>query len=181
MTPVYESYANALFKSAEALGCADDVAGELSAMETLVKQCGGYLSSPLIGTGKKTALLRELLDGKVSPLTLEFMLLITARRHIRHFYAAAEQFRRLSGHGNAVVRLRVPFTPEHSILEKLKARLIKEKLIPTNVADTQFQIIEDKTIIGGFVASCDGYQIDTSLRTALMRLLRPERLVHSDD
>ena len=172
MTPGYERYAEALYNTAEKLGCADAVVVELSDMEALMDRCSGYLSNPLISTTKKAALLREILTGKVSPLMLEYILLMTMRRHLRHFYNSAEHFRKLCSRDKAVVRLRVPFRPGDDMLEQLMGRLTKEKLIPENAKQTEFQIEEDKELIGGFVASYNGYQIDTSFRTALNKLRR---------
>jgi len=181
MTPAYERYAEALYRTSVSVGCTDDIACELLAMEEVLMQSNSYLSDPMIGAGEKSALLRELLIGKVSPLTLEFILLMTTRRHLKHFRSAARQFRQLSGHDKTVVRLRIPFEPDKGLLEQLKRCLVKEKLIPADAENMRFDIIEDKELIGGFVASCNGYQIDTSLKTTLMRLLRPERLVYIDN
>ena len=172
MTPAYERYAEALFKTAEKLGCADVVVNELSAMETLIKECRGYLNNPLISTTKKAALLQELLLDKVSPLMLEYILLMTTRRHLKYFYTSAEHFRKLSSRDKAVIELRVPFQPEQDVITHLMSRLVKEKLVPENAKETEFQIVEDKELIGGFVAYCDGYQIDTSFKTALNKLKR---------
>ena len=170
MTPVYERYAEALYNAAESLECSGVVAGELPAMEDLITQCGAYLKNPLANAAQKAATLRELLSGKINPLTLEFILLLTARRHLKHLSAASEHFRQLSGHGKAVVKLRVPFEMERGMLEQIKERLEKEKLIPEGVKETEFQIVEDKELIGGLVANCNGYQIDTSLKTALRKI-----------
>ena len=181
MIPVYESYAEALFEASEKLGCADVVAGELGAMDELLKQCGSYLGNPLISAGTKAAVLRESLSDKLSSLTLEFIVLMASRRHLKHFHATAELYLHLSGYSKPVVRLRVPFIPEQEMLMRLKKRLSAEKLIPENTEDAQVQVIEDKELIGGFIASCNGYQIDTSLKTTLMKLLHPERLVYNSD
>jgi len=181
MTPAFERYAEALYKASERLGCTDDVARELLAIEEILIRCSAYVNNPIIGAGEKAALLRAFLEGRANPLTLEFILLMTTRRHIKYFSPAARQFRRLSGHDKEAVRLRVAYKPEKKLLEQLKRYLTKEKLIPADSGNTRFDIIEDKGLIGGFVASYNGYQIDTSLKTTLMRLLRPERLVNSDD
>jgi F-type H+-transporting ATPase subunit delta len=175
MTPVFERYAEAMYKSAQSLKCVDVVAEEMLDAEDALSQCVSYLNSPLIGAGDKAALLRELLEGKVSPLLLEFILLMTTRRHIRHYHSVVERFRRLSGHGKVVVRLRVPFEPDQNLIGRLKMRFVKEKLIPTDMADKKFDIniVVDNGLIGGFIASCEGYQIDTSLKTALTKLKRP--------
>jgi len=171
MTPAYERYAEALYKAAQDLDCTGGVAGELSAMEEVLARCAAYFDNPLIGANDKSAVLQALLAGKVSPLMLEFVLLLAARRHLKHFRPAAEYFRRLSSRSKVVVRLRVPFEPGQDLLEQLKGFLSKEKLIPADAEEAHFQIIEDKELIGGFVASYDGYQIDTSLKTALNKLL----------
>jgi F0F1-type ATP synthase delta subunit len=181
MIPIYESYAGALYNAAERLGCTGVVVGELPKMEEVLKQCGFHLNNPLISVEKRVAVLRKTLTNKISPLTLEFLLLMTARRHLKHFHATINKFRQLSGYEDTIVNLRVPFAPERNTLVKLKERLTKEKLIPENAKEAHFNIIEDKELIGGFVASCNGYQIDTSLKTAVMKLLSPERLVHFDD
>ena len=181
MIPVYESYAEALYNAAERLDCTGAVVGELPMMEEVLRQCRFYLSNPLISVEKRVAALRKTLTDNVNSLTLELILLMTARRHLKHFHATADKFRRLSGYEDMVVNLRVPYTPERKTLLKLKERLIKEKLIPENAKGAQFNIIEDKELIGGFVASCNGYQIDTSLKTAVIKLQSPERLVHFDD
>ena len=169
MTPAYERYAEALFNTAEKLRCSDVIVSELPDMEALVKECGGYLNNPLIGTQKKAAILRELLNDNVCPLMLEYMLLMTTRRHLKHFGASAEYFRRLSSN-KAVVKLRVPFLPEQKMLTRLMHSLARENLIPENAKNPEFQIVEDKELIGGFVAYYDGYQIDTSFKTALNKL-----------
>jgi len=172
VTTSYERYAEALFNTAIKLGCSDEVACELSDMEELISRCSGYLSNPLIGTAKKTALLKELLTNKISPLMLEFILLMTARRHLKYFYAAAEHFRKLSSRDKVVVDLRVPFEPDRSFLPGLMNRLRDKRLVPDGAKETEFNIIEDKELIGGFVAYYNGYQIDTSFKTALNRLRR---------
>ena len=170
MTPVSERYAEALFTASEDLGCTRDMLDELTAMDELMDQCGGMLRDPLIGTGVKVALLRELLSGAFSPLMLEFILIMTGHRHLKHFHRTAEHYRQISGYGKTVVRLRVPFRPDASMLEQLKARFVKEKLIPEGAVETEFEVVEDEGLIGGLVASCNGFQLDTSLRTALRKM-----------
>ena len=170
MTPVYERYAGALFSAAEKLGCPDIITGEIPAIEELIKQCGSYLNDPQISTGAMVTILREVLSAEVSPLMQEFILIMAYHRHLMHFQEAAEHYRQLSGIGKAVVRLRVPFRPDPDTLERIKDRLIKAKLIPYTDKETEFNVIEDKELIGGLIASCNGYQIDASLKTALQKL-----------
>jgi len=172
MTPIFKRYAEALYKAARGLECTDAVADDLPAVEELIAHCIAYMNNPLIDARYKAAVLRALLSDKVNPLTMEFILMLAARRHLKHFRPAAEQFRRLSGHGKVIVRLRVPYEPEQSLLGQLRQSLVMAKLIPKDTEDAQFDITQEKELVGGFVASCDGYQIDTSLKTALTKILR---------
>ena len=173
MIPAYESYAEALYAAATKLDCTGVTACELTVADELLAQCGGYLSNPMVSAGVKAAALRELLADEFSQLTLEFITLMATRLHLRHFHKTAELYMRLSGYGKPIVKLRVPFTPEQEALERLKKRLSEEKLIPEGAENAEFNIVEEKELIGGFIASCNGYQIDTSLKTTLMKLLHP--------
>ena len=181
MTPAYESYAEALYSAAEKLGCTDTVAGELPAIVELLSKCGSYLNSPLINAGDKATLLREALSDKVAPLTLEFTMLLTTRRHLKHFSAATGHFLQICGHGKPVVRLRLPYEPEQDMISRLTDRLTEAGLIPADSAEPELCIVEDRDLIGGLIASCNGYQIDTSLKTALRKMAIPERNVHIYD
>lgn len=172
MTPAYERYAEALFSTAESLGCLDQVACELPVMEELIRQCDAFFKDPLTGADKKCAILRETLSGQISPLILEYIILMITRRHLKHFSAAAGHFRYLNSRDKAVVQLRVPFEPDPGMLERLRLLFREEKLVPENVKETEIRVIEDKGIIGGFVAYYDGYQIDASLKTAISKLRR---------
>jgi len=172
MIPIYESYAEALFTTAEKLGCTSVVADELSVMEELLKQSGLFSVSPLISAERTAEVLRETLCGKLSPLTLEFVLLMAAKRHLKHFSAAARKFMKLSGYGGVVVNLRVAYMPEQDIIDKLKKSFSELELIPADADAVELDITEDGELIGGFVASCNGYQIDASLKTRLSRLGR---------
>ena len=98
MIPIYESYAEALYNAAERLGCTGIVVSELPKMEEMLKQCGFYLNNPLISVEKRVAVLRKTLTNNVSSLTLEFILLMTARRHLKHFHSTTDKFRRISGY-----------------------------------------------------------------------------------
>ena len=177
MIHVSEKYAEALFCAAESLGCIETVTGELPVMGELVQQCREYLDSPCAVMHEKTALLQELLSGGVSALTLEFVMIMMKRNHLRYLPGAIEQYRKMSDRyfHNVSVQLRVPFKPEFETIRQLKCRFMDEGLIPENAKRISFQIIEDKEIIGGFTAHCNGYQIDASLRTLLAKIRFAER------
>ena len=181
MIPLYESYAEALYAASEKFSETETVAHELAAIEKVFDKCGAYLTSPIISAKEKSDALRDVLCRELSPLTLEFVLLMAGRRHLKHFKQVAEKFLQLSGYGATVVNLQVPFALEENVLELLTKRLEEMELIPQKTSGVKLKIVEDKELIGGFKAYCNGYRIDTSLRTALEKLRRSERLVKSYD
>ncbi|MCL2664847.1 MAG: F0F1 ATP synthase subunit delta [Defluviitaleaceae bacterium] len=171
MKKVAQSYAAALYSAATEMGCAEDIADELTAAENLLNECSGYLYSPLHPWRKKAALLREFLTGHFNPLTIEFMILMLSRRQIKSLPEAASCYRLLSGLADTVVRLRVPYEPDELLLKKFRTYFADSKLLSKDKAESAVIEIElDKDLIGGYVAYCNGQQIDASLKTALAKI-----------
>jgi F0F1-type ATP synthase delta subunit len=169
----HEAYAESLFDAALALGCLDEVYGELPSVAGLMEECGRYLRDPHVGTAEKTSVLLDLLTGKVHPLTLQFLLLVLGRGHLRHMSDASKRFMQECAdyYGYTTVRLRIPFEPDPGLLERLRPRLAEHGLISgRSMEKAEFQIELEEGLIGGFIAQCGGSQIDASLRTALVKL-----------
>jgi ATP synthase F1 delta subunit len=178
MTAGVNGYAEALFRAALQLNCAQDVVDELLAAGEILGPADGYFYNPRVNANALSALLREALGGKFNPLTTEFILLLIRRRHLKKLPAIAERFKQLNDRhtGRAAVRLRVPFTPAPETLESLKSRLMRSGLVPEKYKDSiGFEVTIDKSVLGGFIAYFDGYQIDASVRTVLKILSLPER------
>lgn len=177
MKQVSELYAEALFDAAVSLECADRVSAELQDIAELAGQSGGYFGNPRISADVKTGAIRELLTGKIEPLTMEFILLLLRRSHWRHLPGAAQYFRGLCDdyNGKVTVTLRIPFVPEQETLDRLRSSFIAKGLIPENAKEISLRIMEDKSIVGGFIAYCGGRQIDASLRAQLEKIRSAER------
>jgi F0F1-type ATP synthase delta subunit len=171
MKKVAQSYASALHIAAAEMGCIDAVAEDLLAAEALVAQCKDYLFSPMYTWRKKANMLREFLTGVMQPLTIEFMALMLSRRQIHSLPEAAGCFRALSGHAATVVQLRVPYEPDEALLKKLRGYFAESHLVSADKAEQAVIEVEiDADLIGGYVAYCEGYQIDASLKTALAKI-----------
>ena len=182
----YESYAEALFYAAEDLGQIGGVADELHEVELLYAVCRWYLDDPRFSIRDKASFLRATLRDDFLPLTVEFLLFLLGRQHLKYLPAAAGWFHHLSDRyfDRASVHLRVPFDLDLRLVEQLRSRFVRDGLIPGESADNaEFHIELDQSLIGGFIAECNGKQIDASLRTALNQLYAgrgsisiPERL-----
>jgi F0F1-type ATP synthase delta subunit len=175
MKDIAESYALGLYNCARALGCERPVCEELGGLAQIIQNCGRHFSGSPLPEKEKACALREALARKTHLLTLEFALLLLARRQLKQLPAAARKFRELCGEGGEPVRLRVAFELDAALLERLKARLAEEKLIPArHAANARLEISVDPELLGGFVAQYGGYQLDSSLKTALKKITRHE-------
>ena len=179
MIHVSEQYAEALYNAAESMRCVDDVCGDMRAMPELAELFSSYHANPRIGTNEKKRVIRELLAGKLNPLTLEFILLLLGRNHWKHLAGISTHFLRLydAFSNKAVVQLTTPFEPDQAMQARLKARLIEKGLIPKDAKEITIETIKDASIIGGFIAVCGGRRIDASLRTRLAKIRHSESQV----
>jgi ATP synthase F1 delta subunit len=168
MNKIAERYATGLYDAAKELGSVDTVANELIEVARLLRLSGESLTGHMITDSEKAALLRELLTGQVNTLTLEFVILMASRHAITELPAAAAEFEKLTGRSKVPVRLRVPYPLEDDVLSDLKVRLVAEKIIPEGAENrTEFDVTIDASLLGGFIAECEGLQLDTSFKTVL--------------
>ena len=183
MGQVSERYAEALFGAAVELGCADEVSADLQVVNELAKSFAWFFFDPCISASEKAELLGEVLANQVESLTHEFVAILLKRNHLRYLHEITGYFSRLSdAHFHRVsVFLHVPFSPEPEMLDKLESRFKQKGLIPEDAGEVTLHIVEDKSIIGGFIAFCNGHQIDASIRTQLTKIRRAEeREVHDN-
>lgn len=173
MTLMPKKYAEALFGAAEILGCERAVAGELRDVCGLINRYGKYFNNPMIRDDIKSGMFTEVLDGKIDPVTREFVLLLMCRRHLKYLSAAADIFERLYNKklGNFTVHLQTAHKPERDVLERIRLKLADIGLIPGQLLEKAVVSVEIvPELIGGFVAYGDGARVDASLKTAFTRI-----------
>ena len=173
----YESYAEALYQAAEELGQIGNVADELHEVEMLYATCRWYLNDPRISTRDKASFLQETLADGFQPLTVAFLQFLLGRHHLKHLPAAAGWYHHLSDRhfGRVTVRLRIPYDLDYGLIEQLKSSFVRDGLIPGECEENAELHVElEHSLIGGYIADCNGKQIDASLKTALIKL-NPDR------
>lgn len=174
MITLSEKYARALFGASTDLGCVEDVADELPALRELAQRCAEYLNSPRVDIRVKVAAVQDTLSGRVNALTLEFFKLILRRCHLKHLSGVPEHFKRMCDDYShkATVTLRTPFALDRETVGRLKSRFERDGLIPASAESITFKVTEDKDLIGGFIAQCNGRQIDASVKSQLTKVRR---------
>lgn len=168
-------YAVALLGAAEEVRKLDVVSNDLASLEKLVKDSREFvlfLKSPVVNSERKKRTLTDILQGKVSDLTMKFVVLLASKGRegllpeiIRQFYALRD--RRL-GILNVTARTAVAFKPEQE-------KLLVDKLESATKKKVRITFVIDPSLKGGFVVQHDDAVWDASVRHQL-ELLR-ERLV----
>src|SRR5262245_23553600 len=150
-TKVARRYAKSLLDLAKEKGEMEAVNND---MKLLAQVCGSnhdlrlLLSSPIISSDKKHAILKRVFSGKISALSVSFFDVISKKRRESYLEGIAVEYTRLykeyKGIQTAIV------TSAVGLDDKLRAqvyKLVKESL------NSEVELIEkvDKDLIGGFI------------------------------
>lgn len=174
---VARRYASALFELAQEKGLVDQVDREFGMIVSMVDanpQLRAVMDDVLMSPGVKTDLAQKLFTGKVSPLVMNFLLVVIRKRREMFFPQMYRSFLDLANEARGIVevevRSAVPLPEElaQTLEAKLVARLGKRVKFQTQVAPE---------LIGGLVVRVGDELMDGSVRTRLRRMR--DRLVRS--
>ncbi|MDZ4711328.1 MAG: ATP synthase F1 subunit delta [bacterium] len=163
-------YSIALYEVAESQGNIEQVSKDISDILGLINSNTNFalfLSSPVINRIKKTEIVKEIFGGKVSELTMSFMVLLLSRGREKLTRDVFFDFLNLKKEKNGIVDVSIRSAVE--LNDEEKARM-KEKIDGyTHLkSDMTFEI--DKSIIGGFIAKINDTVLDASIKRQLERL-----------
>lgn len=175
ITKAARRYTIALYEVALEKGKLDEVAGDISHTLSLINSNKGlelFFASPIVSKSKKLSIVKDIFEGKVSQLTLDFINLLVMRHREALTKGIFEDFINLKKEKDGIVdvsvRTSVPLNDE----EKLKMKQ-KIDLYTKLKSDLSFEI--DKDIIGGFVAKINDTVLDASIKRQLERLKKKFR------
>ncbi|MCL6612673.1 MAG: F0F1 ATP synthase subunit delta [Peptococcaceae bacterium] len=163
-------YAEALYEIAEREKAVDAIEEDLRAVDAVIREnrdLQKILYHPRITPGDKKSLLSDLLSGKVSAVTMEFLKLLVERQReqflsdiVTYYVNLANKARNIT---EATVTSAVELTPgEKEQLAGLLNRLTGKKV------ETSYTL--DPSLIGGVVVRIGDRVIDGSIRTRLATL-----------
>lgn len=167
---VARRYADALFSLAQEKNQVDAVEADLALIASAIRdsrELRALVENQDYSPSTKLSLLKKIFDGKVSPLTQNFIGVVVTKRREAFFPSIYASFVELANQARGVVEVEVrsaaPLGDEQiSALEgKLGARLGKRLRLTTRV---------DESLIGGLVVKVGDTLMDGSVRTRLGRL-----------
>ena len=162
-----ERYARALFACAVERGEQAAVSADLNACAGALVGALPLLRDPRVPQAQKKALVRDGVQGKVSPLAADFLELLIDKKRFDLLPVVARDFGRLVDRERGVVRARVrsarPLAPADR--DRLRARL--EAFAGTGVEMDEEQ---DPDLLGGVAVRLGDWVLDSSLSGRLENL-----------
>ncbi len=166
--------ARALLKAAAAQGQIERVLEELKAVQEPLLTHGAFFRNPTVPSARQEPILRDVLAGQVSALTLEFLCLLVRRRKMKALPAIVRRYADLAARETAAmeVLLRIPYAPPPAMLDSLRGYFVRRGLVPAAQQERiPVRVVIDKRLIAGFVAECGSLVLDHSLRSRMDGLL----------
>jgi F-type H+-transporting ATPase subunit delta len=167
---VARRYASALFDLAQEKGLVDQVDQEFGMVVQMADanpQLRAVVNDVLMSPEVKSDLIQKLFTGKISPLVLNFLLVVVRKRREAFFPQMYRSYLDLANEARGIVevevRSAVPLPEElaQTLEHKLVARLGKRVKFQTQVAPE---------LIGGLVVRVGDELMDGSVRTRLRRM-----------
>lgn len=167
---VAERYAKSLMELAVQANATDAVRADMKSVHTLFRENKDFalmLNSPLIKTDKKVNVLKAILKGKISDLTLSFMVLMTNKKRetiLEHIAVAFdEQYKLNKSIFTAVITSAkgLDNTTKQKVVDLIKSQ---------TKGEVELKEMIDEKLIGGFVLKMGDKQIDKTVARQLSNM-----------
>jgi F-type H+-transporting ATPase subunit delta len=167
---VSERYARALFELAVEKDLVETVYTDNKAIEKIARESRELrllLSSPIVNSGKKLAIIREIFSGQVSELTLNYLLIMVRKKREGFIPDIAREVTELykSYKNILTVQFRSPVEPGPEVRNK-----VLEIMKQYTQSGIELETGIDESLLGGFILSWDDKQYDASIRRELENL-----------
>jgi F-type H+-transporting ATPase subunit delta len=167
---VARSYANALFELGEKHDAHDDLAQGLNTVTSLQAsdaRVSAFLETPKIDLADKQQALRAALGAQVSPLFMNFMLVVLRKRRQRLLTEIAAAYRDLLDEklDRVHVQVTVAHEPDEAMEEQIRrelTRILGRSVLP--------HVHVDASILGGIIVRYGDSVVDGSLKRRLVGL-----------
>ena len=161
-------YAKAFFEFSQELGKIEEISKDVQFIcDTFEenKELGFAVTSPIIHTDKKMAILRTLFEPKVDPVTLQYLQLVLKKRREVHLDLMCYEFKKLYKEHKNIVTL---FINSAAPLEKSTIEKIAEK-VKSYIGAAELEIIEriKPHLIGGVSLLFNDYFVDASVKGSI--------------
>lgn len=172
LSGIAQRYAKALHEAALAANQADEVFADtqsLLGLKTEDRSFQYFIESPQVLTEDKVRVIKQILEGRVSKLVVDLLLLLIEKKRFMFIEEIMEAYRSLYEKEKGIVEVRtitaIPLEDalKEELIHKLEARTKKTIRIKPEV---------DPDIIGGMILVMEDNILDGSIRYKLEQLKR---------
>jgi len=163
-------YATALGELAVERGNLDVVEQDLRAFQQVFGEQPAFrrvIESENVTREEKIRIVREAFTDRLSPLALNFLLLVISKRREDALFDMLDEFFAFADEKRGVVEVEI--SAAHALSED-QSRAISEKLSQVTGKEVRLTTREDGDLIGGLVARIGDLVMDGSVRSRLARL-----------
>jgi F-type H+-transporting ATPase subunit delta len=160
-------YSIALYEEAKSLGDLDTISGDVDSVVDIIesnRELALFFGSPIIDQVKKTAITKEIFEGKISKLMLNFILLLIERHRDGGVVDILKDFRELKNEKDGIVTVDVTSAVELTDDEKNQ---IKNKIDSYTKLNSKPTFKVEPDLVGGFIVKIKDVVLDASIRHQL--------------
>lgn len=178
MRPVRLSarYAKALFSLAEEQGIIENIYRDMSVLSSVCETNTDFkktMQSPIIKSEKKFSILKSLFEKDFNKTTILFFGIITKKRRDNIIDEISHQYVKLYREWKGIKTAH--FCAAVSI-EKETEQQIKQILQEQTNSEIELITQTKPDLLGGFILSMEGYQIDSSVKKKIQQLKKEFKL-----
>jgi F-type H+-transporting ATPase subunit delta len=140
---------------------------ELAAQVLADDRIAHVADNPSVALSERDALIKQLLEGRVSPLALNLVTLLGYRARLELLPAIASEYRRLLRRARGIVSATVTSAAP---LTKDETQAVRERVARMTSATVELESAVDPDLIGGLTVRVGDRLIDASVRGRLERL-----------
>jgi F-type H+-transporting ATPase subunit delta len=168
---VASRYVKSLLDLAVSQNALEEVHADMQLFDKTVdssRDLGLMLKSPVIKHDKKKAILEAIFKGKVTPLTMAFIDILTRKNREPLLAEIADEFHNAYNRFKGIGKASVTTTVAMDAKTRQEFEAIVKKLSNSKQVELEEKI--DKDLIGGFILNVEDKQIDASIRNNLKKL-----------
>ena len=166
-SPTVLAYARSMLELGNERKQADKIGRELSGLREVLDEnpaFGAFLADPGIGTAERTGALEKIFRGRVSPLVMNFLLVMNDKGRLRLLKQVADAYGALLDEQNGKVEVDVTVAKK---LGREQLAEVRERVSQALGKDAVVHQYVDEDIIGGLILRVEDKLIDASVRNQL--------------
>jgi F0F1-type ATP synthase delta subunit len=165
-------YAEVLLTAAKHENALTTITEEMRTLTLGFSGCSKVFSSPVFPVREQLSTVDAVLNGKFHPLTKRFICLLVSMRRLGEIEQIAEIYDEIARRdmGQINLHLTVYEEPAPEMAQMFIQAARENGLVSPDYQDVNIRFTVDKSIMGGFIADCDGKSRDCSLRSRFMEL-----------